>query len=65
MPLGQVYKYNKNRKYSIIRPKTWGDTLKDVLFLSSDHDLKKGDTVEYNSEVKNKKTYATFIKKIG
>ena len=65
MPVGQVYKYDKKRKYSIIRPKTWGNTLTDVLFLSSDHDLKKGDTVEYSSEVKNKKTYATFIKKIG
>lgn len=64
MPVGQVYKYDKNRKYSIIRPKTWGNTLKDVLFLSSEHDLKKGDAVEYTSELKNKKTYATFIKKI-
>ena len=65
MPIGQVYKYNKNRKFSIIRPKTWGDTLHDVMFLSSEYDLKKGDTVEYTREMKNKKFYATNIKKIG
>lgn len=64
MPIGQVYKYDKNRKYSVIRPKTWGPALNDVLFLSADYDLKKGDTVEYSSEMKNKKFYASNIQKI-
>jgi len=65
MKLGSVYKYSPNRKYNIIRPKTWGNTLVDVMYLTADYpDLRLGDTVEYVSELKNKKIYATFVKKV-
>jgi hypothetical protein len=64
MPLGTIYKYNKNRKYSVIRPKTWGDTLRDLIFETAGTDFKVGDTVEYTAEIVNKRDFAKNIKKV-
>ena len=47
MPIGQIIKYNKKRKYSIIRPKEWGPELYDVLFETKDFKARIGDVVEY------------------
>ena len=65
MKYGTVYKYSPKRKYNIIRPKTWGNGLVDVMYLTADYpNLRLGDQVEFVSEIKNKKTYAVFVKKV-
>jgi len=64
MPVGKIYKYNKNRKFSVIRPKEWKTQRQDVLFESIQHACCLGDNVEYDVEYRNGKGYATNIKKI-
>jgi len=65
MPTGTIDKFNKNRKYSIIKPKEWKTERRDVLFLSAEYDFAIGDQVEYIVSYKNGKGYAQNIKKIG
>jgi len=65
MPTGTIYKYNSNRKYSIIRPDQWKTGLIDVLFETKDFKAKLGDKVEYDQKMQNGKRYAQNIKKIG
>ena len=65
MPTGTIYKYNKNRKFSIIRPDEWKTQLIDVLFETKDFEAKLGDKVEYIQENIKGKRYAKNIKKIG
>jgi len=64
MPTGTVSKYNKNRKYSVIKPKEWKTERRDVLFLSSEYTFELGDEVEYIVEYVNGKGYAQNIKKV-
>lgn len=64
MAVGTVYKYNKNRKFSVIRPKEWKIQRQDVLFESTQYAFSLGDRVEYDVEYRNGKGYATNIKKI-
>lgn len=65
MPTGTIYKYNKNRKFSVIRPDNWKTGLIDVLFETITFDAKLGDRVEYDQiQIKNKR-YAQNLKKIG
>jgi hypothetical protein len=64
MPIGQIIKYNKKRKYSIIRPKEWGPELYDVLFETKDFKALIGDVVEYEELLSNGKKYAFNLKKI-
>ena len=64
MPIGQIIKYNKKRKYSIIRPKEWGPELYDVLFETKDFKATLGDVVEYDEILSNGKKYALNLKKI-
>ena len=64
MPTGTVSKYNKNRKYSVIKPKEWKTERRDVLFLSSEYKFELGDEVEYIVEYVNGKGYAQNIKKV-
>ena len=64
MAVGTVYKYNKNRKFSVIRPKEWKIQRQDVLFESTQYAFNLGDHVEYDVEYRNGKGYATNIKKI-
>ena len=65
MPTGTIYKYNKNRKFSIIRPDEWKTQLIDVLFETKDFDTKLGEKVKYDQENIKGKRYAKNIKKIG
>ena len=64
MATGTVYKYNKNRKFSIIRPKEWKIQRQDVLFESAQYSFSLGDKVEYDVEYRNGKGYASNIKKL-
>ena len=63
MPTGTVYKYNKRRKFSVIRPNNWKTGLVDVLFETKDFETKLGEKVEYESETINGKKYALNIKR--
>ena len=63
MPTGTVYKYNKRRKFSVIRPNHWTTGLVDVLFETKDFETKLGEKVEYESETINGKKYALNIKR--
>ena len=63
MPIGQIIKYNKKRKYSIIRPKEWGPELYDVLFETKDFKALIGDVVEYEELLSNGKNMHLILKK--
>jgi cold shock CspA family protein len=65
MPTGTIYKYNTNRKFSIIRPDQWKSGLIDVLFETQNFKCKLGDKVEYDQKFEKGKRYAENIKKIG
>jgi|DEB0MinimDraft_10_1074344.scaffolds.fasta_scaffold00009_10 cold shock CspA family protein len=65
MPTGTIYKYNKNRKFSVIRPDNWKTGLIDVLFETITFDAKLGDRVEYDQIQIKSKRYAQNLKKIG
>jgi hypothetical protein len=64
MPIGQIIKYNKKRKYSVIRPDKWGRELYDVLFETKDFKALLGDVVEYEEVLSNGKKYALNLRKI-
>ena len=64
MPIGTIYKYNKNRKFSIIRPKEWKTERQDVLFESIQYTFNLGDHVRYDVEYRNGKGYASNIQKL-
>lgn len=64
MPTGTIYKYNRNRKFSVIRPDEWKTGLVDVLFETKNFDAKLGDKVSYDQKMVNGKRYAENIKKI-
>jgi len=65
MPTGTIYKYNKVRKFSVIRPKDWKTNLQDVLFTTVSFDCKLGDHVEYDHVLRNGKRYAENLRKIS
>ena len=64
MPTGTIYKYNKNRKYSIILPDEWKTCRMDILFETASFKTTLGEKVEYNWIEKNGKRYAENLKKI-
>ena len=64
MPTGTIYKYNKNRKFSVIRPDRWKTGLIDVLFESRSFNTKLGEKVSYDYKDVNGKRYAENLKKI-
>lgn len=63
MPTGKVLKYNKNRKYNVIRPDNWKTGLIDVLF-EEKNNFKIGDRVEYTYKDVNGKRYTESLKKL-
>jgi cold shock CspA family protein len=65
MPTGTIYKYNKNRKFSVIKPDEWKTGRIDVLFETATFETKLGEKVQYDYSERNGKRYAQNIKKIG
>lgn len=59
---GQIYKFTG--KTGIIRPDTFGQSRKDVLFNKHEHTLKLGDRVSYDEEEKNGRKYAVNLQKL-
>jgi hypothetical protein len=64
MPLGTIYKYNKNRKYSVIIPDEWKTRRTDVLFETATFETKLGERVSYDWVERNGKRYAENLKKV-
>jgi len=64
MATGQISKYSKNRKYSVIIPDDWGICRTDVLFNANEFEAKIGDRVEYTWVERNNRRYVESIKKI-
>jgi cold shock CspA family protein len=64
METGTIYKYNKNRKYSVILPDQWKTCRMDVLFESNSFDTTLGEKVQYTWVERNGKRYAQNLQKL-
>tara|TARA_R110000796_G_scaffold143706_2_gene260364 strand:+ start:3507 stop:3704 length:198 start_codon:yes stop_codon:yes gene_type:complete len=59
---GQIYKFTG--PIGLIRPDTFGQSRRDVLFNKHEHDLKIGDRVSYDHFEKNQRRYADNLQKL-
>ena len=62
MEKGTVFKMMKT--HGFIKPDSWKNTRKDILFDPRLHNLKIGDRVEYTSYEDNNRKYVLEVKKI-